>query len=96
MHFIVVSSPYRENPHQHKACNYYKNVAEAKFRELGIPDNSLADFMDWIAQRENMPTLDDIQKTEAGRLYAAALARFVAPRRGDKPVHASHPFGRLA
>jgi hypothetical protein len=77
-----------------------KKVIEAEFKELGVREADLASFMDWLAQSDALPDLDALN-TKAGRVFEAAVYRFVGqviqdPNRADKPMLASTALGRLA
>lgn len=72
---------------------------EAEFNELGIGGDKLAPMIDWLADGDGMPSLDDLH-TPQGQAYGAAIARFTDqtiqnPRRADKPMGASSSMGRL-
>jgi len=72
---------------------------EAELRELGIKDAEQADFAKWLTQMDTPPTLDDLN-SKGGAIFERAMARFVDqtiqnPRRGDKPMLASTPMGRM-
>lgn len=76
-----------------------KQIIEAEFLELGIGKDDLADFMDWLTQTKDLPSLDELD-TSAGKLFANAVARFTDqtiqnPRRADKPVNAGNPLGAV-
>ena len=76
-----------------------KKIIEAEFKELGIREQDLTSFMDWLAQSDTLPDLDAMN-SKAGRLFESAVYRFVGqviqdPNRADKPMLASTALGRL-
>lgn len=78
----------------------WKASIEAEFRELGVRDEDMASFMDWLTQAQTMPDLAALN-TKAGKIFEQATYRFVGqviqnPTRADKPMLASTALGRLA
>lgn len=77
-----------------------QRIAKAEFSDLGVPAEHMDSLLDWIAQHDEHPTLDELE-TPAGRLYMDAIARYVDqtiqnPRRADKPLASASPLGRMA
>jgi len=77
----------------------HKKIIEAEFKELGVREEDLTSFMDWLAQSPDLPDLAALD-TKAGKVFESAIHRFIGqviqdPRRADKPMLASTPFGRL-
>lgn len=77
-----------------------REIARAEFRDLGVSDEMMPDFVDWVAQSRDLPTLADLG-TRAGNVFQVAVTRFVDqtiqdPKRVDKPALALDPIGRLA
>lgn len=74
--------------------------ARAEFRELGIPDDKIDDWVDWVLQNNGkLPTIDQLDG-EVGRLFEIAMTRLnkqivQEPTIVDKPVFAAHPWGRM-
>ena len=71
----------------------------ADFRDLGLSDDNFEGFMNWLAAKDGLPSLDDLTTPE-GQQFAASVARFVDqsiqnPRRADKTALAMSPYGRL-
>ena len=78
----------------------WKKSIEAEFRELGVRDEDMAPFMDWLTQSQTLPDLAALN-TKAGKIFEQATYRFVGqviqnPTRADKPMLASTALGRLA
>lgn len=76
-----------------------RKIIEAELRDLGVPQEHMQAFVDWLAQKKEPPTLADLN-TNAGQLYSQVIARFVDqtiqnPRRADKPIYAASPVGRV-
>ncbi|MDK9695521.1 MAG: hypothetical protein OEL76_03950 [Siculibacillus sp.] len=77
-----------------------REIARAEFRDLGVSDQMMPDFVDWVSQSRDLPTLADLG-TRAGSVFQVAVTRFVdqtiqEPKRVDKPALALDPIGRLA
>ena len=77
----------------------HKKMIEAEFRELGVRDEDMSSFMDWLKQGDTIPDLDALN-SKAGRMFEHAIHRLTGqiiqdPRRADKPMPASSPLGRV-
>jgi len=83
-----------------KASAVNKRLVEREFQELGVGPKNFETMRKWLAARDKLPTMADLQTPE-GKVYGAMMGRFVDqtiqnPRRADKPMLASTPMGRLA
>lgn len=77
-----------------------KAIARAEFKDLGVSDKHMDAMLDWLVQKDEHPSLDDLN-SDAGQIYAAMIRRFVDqtiqnPRRADKPMGVATPLGRMA
>lgn len=75
-------------------------MARAEFRDVGVAEDDIDAFTKWLAARDGLPSLDDLNTSE-GKQFAASSARFVDqtiqnPRRADKAQAVLTPMGRLA
>lgn len=75
--------------------------ANDELNELGIPEGSRQDLLDWMEALDGMPTGDDMFAPDgnlhpAAELYARAVNRFINetiqnPLKTDRPMMSNHP-----
>lgn len=79
---------------------YLAKQMAAELRELGIADGQQKEFVEFIKDRQQPPTPDEMA-TEMGQLLKHAIGKLSEqiiqhPSRADKPMAANTPFGKLA
>jgi hypothetical protein len=82
-----------------KTSAVQKKTIEAEFRELGLRDEDIPSFMDWLRQKDTLPSLTELE-SKAGVIFQHAIHRLTGqiiqnPTRADKPMPASSALGRL-
>lgn len=71
-----------------------------ELRELGIPNAEHKAYAQWIADHDDLPTLQEITGTPMGKRWGDAIKRFVdkvvlEPTAAEKPVGAGSAVGRF-
>jgi len=76
-----------------------RSTIEAEFNEVGFGGKNFEAMLDFMANLDGLPSLEQLQTPE-GQIWGAGISRFVDqvimnPRRADKPMAASTPSGRM-